>query len=369
MDNAATTRVTEPVLEAMLPLLTGTFGNPSSQHAFGREAAAILSRARRSAAAFLNAQPGEVYFTSGGTEADNWAVKGAAQALRARHVIVSAMEHHAVLGPCAQLEAQGVRVTYLRPDEGGRIAPESLERALAADTALVSVMAANNEVGTVQPVRALCEIAHAHGALFHTDAVQAAGWMPLDVRALGADMLSLSGHKLHAPKGVGLLYVRQGTALAPLIAGGEQEKGKRGGTENIAAIAGMARALEWAAETLARRAQQVRALRDRLREGLLALPGAHENGDAQCRLPGMLNVGFEGMDGALLSTRLDMRGVAVSTGSACMAGSPEPSHVLRAMGQSEAQAKQAVRFSLSEENTDAEVDEVIRLVQACLALR
>lgn len=366
MDNAATTRVSEPVLSAMMPCLTEAFGNPSSQHALGREAGAALNRARRTCAAAIGAKPEEIFFTSGGTEADNWALRGAVEALRGRHVIVSAVEHHAVLHVCERLEKNGVRVTYLPVDAEGRVDPMSLRDAITADTALVSVMTANNEVGTVQPIAALCEIAHAQGALFHTDAVQAAGSLPLDMAALPVDMLSISGHKLHAPKGVGLLYVRQGTPLSPLIAGGEQEKGQRGGTENLASIVGLARALTLAAEELPGRTARVAALRDRLRAGLAALPGARVNSPAEGCLPGILNIGFEGMDGGLLATRLDIRGLAVSTGSACMAGSPEPSHVLLAMGRSEAQAREAVRFSLGDENTEEEVEEAIRLVSSCL---
>lgn len=359
MDNGATTRVTEPVLEAMLPYFSKICGNPSSTHGFGRAAKRALEAARAQAAKALGAQPREVYFTAGGTEADNWAVFGAARANPEgrRHIITSSIEHHAVLNACRRLDAEGFEVTYLPVDRYGLVDPASLEAALRPDTALVSVMLVNNEVGTVEPVAALAALAHARGALFHTDAVQAVGHMAVDVNALGVDLLSLSGHKLHAPKGVGALYVRQGTRLNRLMEGGEQERGMRPGTENLAGIVGLGAAMELYCADVEARAEGVRTLRDHMIGRILGeIPGARLNGHTALRACGNVNVAFEGIDGAALLPRLDMAGVAASAGPACAAGAAEPSHVLTAMGLSPELARSAVRLTLSFENTREEAD-------------
>lgn len=367
MDNAATTRLHPEVLSAMMPYLTESFGNPSSQHFFGREANRALQRAREQAAAALGAQPEEIFFTSGGTEADNWAIlRGARLREGRRRVITSCIEHHAALQPVERLAREGFEAVYLPVDGEGFVAPEALQEALNAETALVSVMTANNEVGSVQPVEELAERAHAAGALFHTDAVQAAGCLPFDLSKSGIDLLSLSAHKFHGPKGVGALYVRRGVPLTPLLGGGEQEKGLRAGTENLAGIVGLGAAIERAHASRVESCARVAALRDRLEAGLLALPGAHRNGPGERRLPGILNVRFDGVPSSALLMRLDLRGLAISAGSACMAGSAATSHVLRAMGLSEQQANESVRFSLCDDNTRDEVDAAIALVQGAL---
>lgn len=385
MDNAATTRLHPEVLAAMTPCLTDVFGNPSSQHAFGREANRALEKARRQVARALGASPEEIFFTSGGTEADNWALTGLLHDIgkyspkfhavlgdmRLREgrnrLITTRIEHHAVLHPAERLAQEGFEVAYLSPDAEGFISPEPLKEALDERTALVSVMAANNEVGSVQPVEALASLAHEAGALFHTDAVQAAGCLPFDLAHSQIDMLSLSAHKFHGPKGVGALYVRSGLALTPLIGGGAQEKSLRAGTENLAGIVGLGEAIERAHIGREARNAHVAALRDRLERGLLALPGAHRNGPAKNRLPGILNVRFDGQLSSALLLRLDMRGLAVSAGSACTAGSTDPSHVLLALGLDERQANESIRFSLSDDNTEAEVDAAIALLRELLA--
>lgn len=359
MDNAATTRVTAPVLDAMLPFFTENYGNPSSLHGWGQAARRALNRARAQAAGALNARPEELLFTSGGTESDNWALRGAARAnaARGRHIITTAIEHHAVLNTCRRLEGAGFEVTYLRPDADGLIAPEKLAAALRPDTALVSVMLVNNEIGTIQPVRELAALAHGAGALFHTDAVQAVGHLPVDVRALGVDLLSLSGHKLHAPKGVGALYVRQGVRIDRLLEGGEQERSLRPGTENLPAIVGLGAAMAEAAADLPARAARIQSMRDRLIGRILSeISGARLNGHAKLRVCGNVNVAFEGIAGPALLPRLDLCGIAASAGPACAAGTAEVSHVLTAIGLEESLARSAVRLSLSEENTPEEVD-------------
>ncbi len=362
MDNAATTRVSKPVLEAMLPYLTEAYGNPSSVHSFGREARMALDRAREQVASALGAEPQEIYFTGCGTESDNWAIRGAAYAKKpkGRHLITSAIEHHAVLHAMAQLETEGFEVTYLPVDGDGLVNPEDLEKAMRPDTTLVSIMMANNEIGTVQPVEALAKIARAHGALFHTDAVQAIGVIPIDVKALGADMLSLSGHKFHAPKGVGALYIKKGVRINTLMQGGAQERKQRPGTENIASIVGMGVAIERAVSTLEARRAYLIPLRDRLIEGILStIPDVRLNGHATKRLPGNANVSVRFIEGEALLLSLDIAGIAASSGSACTSGSLDPSHVLLAIGLPHEIAHGSLRFSLSEENTPQEVEYVI----------
>ena len=362
MDNAATARVTEPVFEAMRPYFCEIFGNPSSVHAFGREARKAVEQARRQVAAALGAQAGEIYFTGSGTEADNWALRGAAyaQKARGRHIITTQIEHHAVLHAAEQLEKEGFEVTYLPVDEDGVVSLEALEKALRPDTTLVSIMAANNEIGAIQPIREAAKLAKAHGALFHTDAVQAIGCVPIDVKADGIDLLSLSGHKFHAPKGVGALYIRSGVKLQRLIYGGAQEKTQRGGTENVASIVGMGKAIELAMESMESRNAYVSGLRDRLIEGILRrIPETRLNGHRTQRLSGNVNVSIRYIEGEALLLSLDMKGIAGSSGSACTSGSLDPSHVLLAIGLPHEIAHGSLRLSLSEENTAEEVDYTI----------
>ena len=362
MDNAATTRVTEPVFEAMRPYFCEIFGNPSSVHAFGREARKAVEQARRQVAAALGAQAGEIYFTGSGTEADNWALRGAAyaQKARGRHIITTQIEHHAVLHAAEQLEKEGFEVTYLPVDGDGVVSLEALEKALRPDTTLVSIMTANNEIGAIQPIREAAKLAKAHGALFHTDAVQAIGCVPIDVKADGIDLLSLSGHKFHAPKGVGALYIRSGVKLQRLIYGGAQEKTQRGGTENVASIVGMGKAIELAMESMESRNAYVSGLRDRLIEGILRrIPETRLNGHRTRRLSGNVNVSIRYIEGEALLLSLDMKGIAGSSGSACTSGSLDPSHVLLAIGLPHEIAHGSLRLSLSEENTAEEVDYTI----------
>ena len=359
MDNAATTRVTEPVFEAMKPYLCEIYGNPSSVHAFGREALTALDRARAQVAGALGASPAEIYFTGCGTESDNWAIRGAAYARKRRgnHIITTQIEHHAVLHTCQQLEKEGFEVTYLPVDEYGLVHPEELEKALRPETTIVSIMFANNEIGTIEPIAELCKIAKAHGALFHTDAVQAVGHVPIDVKTLDVDMLSLSGHKLHAPKGVGALYIRNGVRIQRFMEGGAQERTQRAGTENMASIVALGAAIELAVGKLDENVAKIAAMRDRLIERILGeIPYARLNGHPEKRLPGNVNVCFRFIEGEALLLSLDLKGVAGSSGSACTSGSLDPSHVLLAIGLPHEIAHGSLRLTLSEENTMEEVD-------------
>ena len=318
-DNAATTPVTPAVLEAMTPWLMENYGNPSSIYSIGRAARTAVEKARRQVAAALNAEPGEIYFTSCGTEADNWALKGSMRRWTAKgkkHLITAAFEHHAILHSAKALEKEGFEVTYLPVTPEGLVDPAELEKAIREDTALVSIMLANNEIGTVQPIAELAAIAHAHGAWFHTDAVQAVGHIPVDVKALGVDMLSLSGHKFHAPKGVGALYVKKGILPNIFMDGGAQEKGRRAGTENLASIVGLGEAITVATASLEENMARITAMRDRLIDSLLQLPRTRLNGSREHRLPGNLNISFEGIEGESLLLRLDMAGICASSGSA-----------------------------------------------------
>ena len=366
MDNAATTRVTEPVLEAMMPCLTAVYGNPSSVHAYGREARRLLDEARTKVATALNAQPHEIYFTGCGTESDNWAVRGSAYALRSKgnHIITSAIEHHAILHTCAQLEREGFRVTYLPVDEYGQVNVRDVENAITSETILISVMTANNEIGTIEPASEIGALARERGIRFHTDAVQAVGAIPVDVRAMNVDLLSLSGHKLHAPKGIGALYIRSGVHLEHLMYGGAQERTQRPGTENMASIVGLGRAIELATARMDEKAAYVSALRDRLISGILeSIPDSRLNGHPVNRLPGNCNVSISGAEGESMLLNLDIKGIAASAGSACTSGSVEPSHVLMAIGLTEKMAQGSLRFSLGEENTAEEVDYVIKVLR------
>ena len=359
MDNAATTRVTAPVLEAMLPYLTEVYGNPSSVHGFGRDAKKALENARRQVAAVLKCEPGEIYFTGCGTESDNWAIRGAAYAKKAKgnHIITSAVEHHAVLHTCQQLEREGFEVTYLPVDEFGRVSAEDVEKAIRPETILITIMAANNEIGTIMPIEAIGQIAKAHKILFHTDAVQAIGSIHFDVKAMGIDMLSLSGHKFHAPKGVGVLYIRKGVHIQRLIQGGAQEKTQRAGTENMASIVGLGAAIEIAEAEVENHIEYLTKLRNHMIERILKeIPYSRLNGHATERLPGNVNVSIEYIEGEALLLSLDLKGIAASSGSACTSGSLDPSHVLLAIGLPHEIAHGSLRFSLSEDNTMEEVD-------------
>ena len=366
MDNAATTRVIEPVFEAMKPYLCDIYGNPSSVHGFGREALTALDRARGQVAAALGAQSSEIYFTGCGTESDNWAIRGAAYARKDRgnHIITTQIEHHAVLHTCQQLEKEGFEVTYLPVDEFGLVHPEELEKALRPETTVVSIMYANNEIGTIEPIAELCRIARAHGALFHTDAVQAVGHVPIDVKALDVDMLSLSGHKLHAPKGVGALYIRKGLHIQRFMEGGAQERNQRAGTENVASIVAMGAAIELAVKHLTENVAKIAAMRDRLTRRILAeIPYTRLNGHPEKRLPGNVNVCFRFIEGEALLLSLDLMGIAGSSGSACTSGSLDPSHVLLAIGLPHEIAHGSLRLSLSEENTMEEVGYVVEALK------
>lgn len=362
MDNAATTRVKDEVFEAMLPYFKEMYGNPSSIHSFGREAKKAVEYARGQVARAINAQKEDIYFTGGGTEADNWIVKGAAfgQRRKGNHIITSAIEHHALLHTCQWLEKQGFRVTYLPVDGDGLVNPEDLEKAITKDTILVSIMFANNEIGTLQPIAELSRIAHAHGAIFHTDAVQAVGAVPIDVQAMGIDALSMAAHKFYGPKGVGALYIRRGVRIDVNQQGGAQERSRRGGTENLPGIVGMGKAIEMATENLHEHMARQTALRDKLIDGILErIPEVRLNGHRTKRLPNNVNVSIRYIEGEALLLRLDLAGVAASSGSACTSGSLDPSHVLLGIGLPHEIAHGSLRLTLGDFNTEAEVDYVL----------
>ena len=368
-DNAATTPVTPAVLEAMTPWLMENYGNPSSIYSIGRAARTAVEKARRQVAAALNAEPGEIYFTSCGTEADNWALKGSMRRWAAKgkkHLITAAFEHHAILHSAKALEKEGFEVTYLPVTPEGLVDPAELEKAIREDTALVSIMLANNEIGTVQPIAELGALCREHGALFHTDAVQAAGHLAIDVQTTNIDLLSLSGHKFHGPKGAGALYTRRGIALQNVLYGGGQERGHRAGTENVPAIAGLAAALAQADANLPANTARCLDLRQRLTERLLAIPGTHLNGDAAQRLPGNVNITFDGVEAETLLLLLNEAGICASAGSACSAGAVEPSHVLLALGLTPAQAKSTLRLTLDAANTAEEIDTAAAVITACV---
>ena len=370
LDNAATTAVSPEVLAAMLPWFTEHYGNPSSVHGTGRDARKAVENARRQVAAALNAQPGEIYFTAGGSESDNWALKGAAFANRRKgtHIITTAIEHHAILHTCEWLEKQGFSVTYLPVDAEGRVDPADVENAIREDTVLISVMAANNEIGTLEPIAEIGRIARAHHVLFHTDAVQAVGAIPLDVQALNVDMLSLSGHKFHGPKGIGALYIRKGVRLDTLIHGGAQERGQRAGTENLPGIVGLGKAIELATQNLEANAAKISALRDRLLDGILAaIPDVRVNGSRTHRLPNNLNISVRYIEGESMLLRLDLAGVAASSGSACTSGSLDPSHVLLAIGLPHEVAHGSLRMTLSDDTTQADIDHVLEVLPGIVA--
>ena len=369
-DNAATTQISKEVLDAMMPWLTEGYGNPSSIYELGRTAGFAIEDARKQVAAALGAQPAEIYFTSCGTESDNWAIKGAAHKLAAKgkkHLITTVFEHHAVLHTCAALEKEGFEVTYLPVDHNGLITAQQVADAIRPDTALVSIMYANNEIGTIMPIPEIGALCRERGVWFHTDAVQAVGNIEIDVAAQNIDMLSLSGHKIHAPKGIGALYIKKGIVLPNLIDGGEQERGRRAGTENVASIIGLGRAMEIACADIPAKISKVTPLRNKMIDELLTLPMSRLNGDRERRLAGIANLSFVGAEGEALLLGLDMAGVCASSGSACTTGSLDPSHVLLALGLSHEVAHGSLRITISDWTTPEEVDHIIDSVKAVVA--
>ena len=362
LDNAATTRTAPEVVEAMLPYFTEQYGNPSAIYSLGSAGKKAINEARRTIAAAIGAKPEEIYFTAGGTEADNWALKAAAEccAGKGRHIITTKIEHHAVLHACGYLEKNGYEVTYLDVDRDGILDPEALKEAIRPDTVLISVMFANNEIGTIQPIREIGAIARERGILFHTDAVQAFGQIPIDVEEMHIDMLSASAHKLNGPKGTGMLYIRSGLKIRSFIHGGAQEKGVRAGTENVPGIVGFAAAVRRALSRMEEKAGRERELRDYLIRRIEGeIPYCRLNGHREKRLPGNVNISFRFIEGESLLIMLDMRGVCASSGSACTSGSLDPSHVLLAIGLKHEEAHGSLRMTLSEENTKEELDQVV----------
>ena len=366
LDHNATTPPAAEVVDRMAAALREQFGNPSSVHHFGQVAKAALDDARSSAAALIGGDPSEIVFTSSGTESDNFAIRGIAEALEVtgkRHLIASAIEHEAVLNTLKALARRGWKTTLLPVDQTGIVAVSALEAALTDDTALVSVMHANNEIGTIQPVAQLARLARARGALFHTDAVQTAGKIPVDVKALGVDLLSLSAHKFYGPKGAGALWIRRGVRLQPPMTGGKQERSRRAGTENVAGIIGLGVAAQLARTKMTAEADRLAALRDRLEEGIVGkVSGTAVNGVRSPRVPNTTNVSFDRIEAESLLIALDLAGIAVSTGSACSSGTLEPSHVLKAMGFPAHRTQNSIRFSLGAANTDADIDRVLEVL-------
>jgi cysteine desulfurase len=366
LDHNATTPLDPTVAERMVRALTETWGNASSVHHFGQQAKAALDEARSSVAALLNTDASEVVFTAGGTESDNIAIRGAADALEPsgrRHLITSAIEHEAVLNTMKALARRGWRITTLPVESTGIVAPDRLREVITDDTALVSVMHANNEIGTIQPIAELAQIAHERGALMHTDAVQTAGKLPLDVQALGVDLLSLAGHKFYGPKGSGALWIRRGLRLVTPLTGGRQERSRRAGTENVPALVGLGAAAEVARRKMAAEGPRLHALRDRLEAGILSrISGAERNGAAEPRVPNTSNISIERIESESVLIGLDLAGIAVSSGSACSSGTLEPSHVLKAMGVPHLRTLGSIRFSLGASNTEAEIDRVIEVL-------
>ena len=358
-DHAATTPLDKEIFEKMLPYFCDTYGNADSPHALGRKAMAAVDGARDTIAALLHAKNNEIYFTSGGTEADNWAMFGGAYAGREKgktRIVLSAIEHHAVLSAAERLEKEGFDVAYMPVNDRGRVEVKTLEEYITPDTALVALMAANNETGVMQPIEEGCEIAHKNGALFFTDAVQAAPYTPIDVRTLNADMLSFSAHKFYGPKGVGVLYIKNGTRICKFVGGGEQERGMRGGTLNVPAIVGMAAAYEKCVRESAQNNEKIRKLAELFLDKISALNGVSVNGARESSLPSVLNVRFAGVENTAFLYSMDLQGICVAAGSACASASVKPSHVLTAMGLSNEQAKESVRFSFGKNNTEEEID-------------
>ena len=362
LDHAATTPLSREALDAMLPYFCEQYANASGGYADARRSRKAIDQARKEVAAAIGARPQEVYFTSGGTEADNWAIFGAVSTnSHRRHILTTAIEHHAVLNACKAAQQQGYEVTYLMPDERGRITAQSVRDAIRPDTALVSVMMANNEVGTIEPIGGIAQIARSNGSLMHTDAVQAVGHIPVDVASLGVDLLSISAHKFAGPKGIGALYIRSGTHLNRYLFGGEQERGLRAGTENTPAIVGMGKALTLACSSMSEMQRHISMLRNRLQQGIENLPGVRINGDLENRLNGHLHISIDDANTQTLLMKLDMAGIAASAGSACASGSLARSHVIEAMGI--ARENQAdIRFSIGANNTVEEIDKSIQVI-------
>ncbi|MCD7730574.1 MAG: cysteine desulfurase NifS [Oscillospiraceae bacterium] len=365
-DNAATTAVSPKVLDAMLPYFTEQAGNPSSIYKHGRDAQKAIEISREKVAAVLGCTPTEIYFTSCGTESDNWAIRSVALRLGEKgkkHIITTAIEHHAVLHTCQYLEKQGFEVTYLPVNEDGFITAEQVSSAIRNDTALVTIMYANNEIGTIMPINKIAGICHERGVLFHTDAVQAIGNIPINVKEQGIDMLSLSGHKIHAPKGIGALYVRKGIPLPNLLFGGGQERGKRPGTENVPSIVALGEAITEACSDITGKARNVERLRNKIIDGIITIEGSRLNGSRENRLSGNANVSFLGVEGEALLLLLDLKGICASSGSACTSGSLDPSHVLLALGLPHEIAHGSLRITISEEITDDDADYIISSIR------
>ncbi len=363
MDHAATTYVDPEVIQAMLPYLSERFGNASSLHGFGREAKEALEHSREVVAKALGASPDEIYFTSGGTESDNLAIKGVMWANRDKnHVITSLIEHHAVLETCSSLEERGLDVTYLPVDRYGLVSLNHREDAITEKTGLITIMHANNEIGTIEPIKEIGKIARENDVYLHTDAVQTFGKIPTDVNELNVDLLSISGHKIYGPKGVGVLYVREGVGIEPVQHGGGHERGMRSGTENVPGIVGLAKAVEISQRELGKEAERLKRLRDRLIKGVLEIEDSWLNGHPTYRLPNNANFGFAGVEGESLILRLDAKGVAASTGSACSSGSGAPSHVLTAIGLTPEQASGSLRLTLGKRNTEEDIDYVLEVL-------
>ncbi len=370
LDHNATTPVHSEVIKEMLPYYSDIYGNASSFHQFGQQARKAVEEAREKVAGFIGAKSGEIIFTSGGTEADNFAIKGIAYAnqTKGKHIITSSIEHHAVLNSCKYLEKQGFRITYLPVDKYGLINPEEVKKAIEDETILISIMHANNEMGTIEPIAEVGKIAKEKGVYFHIDAVQSVGKIPVEVKELNVDLLSLSGHKIYGPKGIGVLYIRKGTKIQPLIHGGHHEKNKRAGTENVPGIIGLAKAIEIARITVKEEAIRLTNLRNRLWTSINEkIEDVFLHGHEQERLPNTLNLSFEGVEGEAIILDLDMKGIAVSTGSACTSGTLEPSHVLKAMGVNPRSAQGAIRFSLGEDNTQEEIDYVADMLSGIVS--
>ncbi len=364
-DNSATTNISDEVFEAMLPYLKDQYGNASSIYKLGRDAQKAIEESRAKVAKALNADPKEIFFTSCGTESDNWAIRGVCEKLKAKgknHIVTSVFEHHAILHTCQYMERQGYEVTYVPVGDKGLVNVEDVKNAITDKTAIVSIMYANNEIGTIQPIEEIAKVCHEKGVIFHTDAVQAVGNVEIDVKKQGIDMLSLSGHKIHAQKGIGAIYIKRGLVLPNLIYGGGQERGKRPGTENTAAIVGLGRAMEVAVQGIAEKNERVTKMRNRLIDGLLTIPNTRLNGDREKRLAGNCNISFEGVEGESLLLKLDEHGIMASSGSACTSGSLDPSHVLLSLGLKHEVAHGSLRLSINNQNTEEDIDYILEWV-------
>jgi len=364
-DNAATTKVSDEVLKSMLPYFTEHYGNASSIYEMGRNAQKDIELSREKVAKAINASPSEIFFTSCGSESDNWAIRGVCEKLASKgkkHIITSVFEHHAILHTCQHMEKHGYDVTYLPIDKDGFVNPEDVRNAIREDTAIVSIMYANNEIGTIQPIKEIGAICREKKVIFHTDAVQAVGNVPIDVKDQNIDILSLSGHKIHAQKGIGAIYIKKGIVLPNLIFGGAQERNKRAGTENVPAIVGLGTAIEIATENIPEKAEKVTTMRNKLIDGILKLPKTRLNGSRENRLPGNCNISIEGVEGESLLLMLDLNGICASSGSACTSGSLDPSHVLLALGLKHEVAHGSLRLSISDETTDEDIDYILEVV-------